>query len=189
MRRKDSIEAGAHHGDAAAAAGEPAAVGRRVDAAAKPADDSQAGRRQCRSESLGVAVSLRGGIATAHDGKRRPIEQLAPAHVIENRRGVRDREQGRGVIRIVPGEQRMPGPGKPCQRAFELAWVGTAANGGGELARHEARQGCLRGAAHGHRVAQRLEQRHDAARTEAGDELQPRPSLDAGVDLHRRALR
>ena len=79
----------------------------------------------------------------------------------------------------------MPGQGEPGQRAFEITWIRSPPSRRGNVGGHEAREGRLRSCAHFRRPAERFEEREERTRGQARYELERRPSLDAGVDVHR----
>src|SRR5205823_5291749 len=133
--------------------------------------------------------ALRCRIAAADDGERRLAQQIAPADVAERRRRIGNREQRRGVVCVIPSKQRMPRQGEPTEQAFELMRIRSTANRLGDVGACKARKSRKRGCAHFCRTAERLEQQEERLRRQPLYELERRPSLDAGVDVHRRTTR
>src|SRR2546428_9526162 len=130
--------------------------------------------------------SLRCRIAAADDGERRLAQELAPADVAERRRRIGNREQRRGVVSVIPCKERMPRQGEPREQAFELRRIWSAANRRSDAGACKARKGRLRGRAHFCRPAERFEELEERPPSQPRYELERRPSLDAGVDVHYR---
>src|SRR5207302_6608650 len=124
--------------------------------------------------------SLRCRIAAAHDGERRPAQQLAPADVAERRRWIGNREQRRGVVSVIPCKERMPWQGEPREQAFELIRIRSPANRRRDAGACKARKVRLGGRAHFRRSAERFEELEERPRSQPRYELERRPSLDAG---------
>ena len=115
----DAIEARADDRERRRRAVQGACVRRRVDAERQSRHDREARVGQRAREVARVVDALRRGVAAADDRQRGPVQELAPADVVQHRRRMAELEQRPRIVGVVPGDQVVAGLRQPRVRARE----------------------------------------------------------------------
>ena len=141
---------------------------RRVGAEREPAHHGQSGIGERPGESLGVGHALRGRVAAADNGERRPRQQLGAAFDVEQRRRVGDLQEPWRVMAVGQGEdaiRRILEPGADSGHRL----VGAALPDGGSS-----------GIGHVLRERATARGKHALGITKGGKQLAQRPAAQAG---------
>jgi hypothetical protein len=152
--RVDHVGARAEHRDARGSAGEPAAVGGRVDAECQAAHDGEACVRQGVREGLRIQHAARRGVAAADDGEAGRVQQVGAADHIQHGRRIGDFEQRPGILGVRECHEAMARLLEPAKRALERFRGRAQCEALGHVTGNDVRCRCER---RGHRPGGRAE--------------------------------
>ena len=99
--RVNAVQPGAHHGHGAAWCRQPALVGSAIDPQCHARNDRVARATQMGGKRPGVVGALGRGVAAAHDGDRRGVQQVDAALRVQQQRRVGSIKQGAWVAHVA----------------------------------------------------------------------------------------
>ena len=174
-------QAGAQHGDRAAAGLQGALMRRAIDAQRQATGDAEAGRGQAVGEPPGIVQPLGTGLATADQGQLRPFEQLDLSFDEQQRRRIGDLGQQRRIALVTQAEQVAFGTVQPGQGLID-AFAGRRAAAGirGHCRQAQGAPGRSGGAERRGGTAKGIQQQALAHRAEFRQGMQAKPGVQLG---------